>query len=106
MSNERSPREVCSITIGINGLIRLAPSGHGQVLLEADAAPLDRADQPVQQLARAHVDERAAGLHLRRLDELVDDRRAEGALDLGVELLAQPVQDVRAELPDRFELAR
>src|SRR5919197_6566400 len=29
MSNERSPREVCSITIGINGLIELLLAGRG-----------------------------------------------------------------------------
>src|SRR5918911_4512342 len=29
MSNDRSPREVCSITIGINGLIELLLAGRG-----------------------------------------------------------------------------
>ena len=73
MSNARSPREVCSITIGINGLIsRLLASGGPQLRLgsgrsffrrpqllagagELERDPLDLGDDQVQRLAHPQV---------------------------------------------------
>src|SRR3954447_13909370 len=48
MSNERSPREVCSITIGINGLIYAGSLG-----VACDADPLGRTASPDRPLSSA-----------------------------------------------------
>ena len=61
--------------------------------------------KPVQQLAGARLDERPGRADLRRGHERVDRVRAEGVLDLGLELLPQPALDVGAQLGDRVELA-
>src|SRR5581483_3553966 len=74
MSNARSPREVCSITIGINGLIGVAPpslSGCpdfrlGRLLLlrrpkllartgELDGDPLHLGGDPIERATHAQV---------------------------------------------------
>src|SRR4029079_15454327 len=72
MSNARSPREVCSITIGINGLISLLASGGPQLRLgsggsffwrpkllarlgELERDALDLGDDQVERLAHAEV---------------------------------------------------
>ena len=66
---------------------------------------LDAAREAVQQLARPRLDERAAGLDLRGVDERVDGGRAEPPLELVLELLAQLALDVGPQLVERVELA-
>src|SRR5919201_6136838 len=89
MSNARSPREVCSTTIGINGLIcsSLLAAGcpqrrrSGRTLLlrrpdslargsEVGRDRLDLGDHPVERLLHAQVVAHAVGAALR--DELLD----------------------------------
>ena len=69
-------------------------------------APLERARE-ARSAARACAPRRAGRrLHVGRLDERVGDGGAEGGLDLGLELLAQPRLDVGAQLGERVELGR
>ena len=63
-------------------LLRLL-AGHRQIRVERDAARLDLAGEPAQQLARSRLDERPGGVDLRRGDERVGDVGPE----LGVRLL-------------------
>src|SRR3954470_19428244 len=73
-------------------------AGRLEVDVERDAAPLERAGEAVEQLARPTLDERAARLDLRRLHELVYDARAEAVVGARVEVLLQALLDVGAQL--------
>ena len=77
---------------------------HREVGLERDAARLDLAREPAQQLARARLDERPGRVDVRGGDERVDDVGAELRLDLLLDLLAQARLDVGAQLGERLEL--
>ena len=82
-------------------------AGHRQVGLERDAARLDLAGEPVQQLARARLDERAATA---RPSTRATSASATAARNCGLglllDLLAQARLDVGAQLGERVELAR
>src|SRR4029079_6143496 len=105
MSNARSPREVCSITIGINGLMSLLASGGPDFLfgsgrsfvrgpqlvarlLEVERDPLHLGDDEVESLAHPQVvpQELVASV----LEDLLDD-----LLDV---LLALPLRVLADEL--------
>ena len=79
--------------------------GDGDVGLERDPAPLERLDQAGDELTRAALDERAGRLDLRGVDERVGGGGAEPGLDLLLDLLADPLLDVGAQLRERVELA-
>src|SRR3954453_22790329 len=81
-------------------------AGRLEVDVERDAAPLQRAREAVEQLAGATLHERAARLDLRRLDELVDDARAEAFVGPRLEVLLEALLDVGAQLREGVELAR
>src|SRR5438105_3551896 len=116
MSNERSPRDVCSITIGINGLINysLLAGVHKVVSdwsrsfsgVQSDAAALEREGEPLEERPSARLDERPRRLHLRCLGERAHDLLPERRLRLELEVVAQPGLDVLAELGEGLELAR
>ena len=78
--------------------------GQLEVGVGADAAAGERADEAALELAGARLDERAAGVDSRGVDEGVGDGGAEGGLDLDVELRADALLDVGAELVERVEL--
>ena len=65
----------------------------------------ERADEGVEQLARARLDERPRGLDARGAYELVDGGGAEIRVDLLVDRRPDPPLDVRAQLGERVELA-
>ena len=71
-----------------------------------DAAPAERADEAVEQLARARLDERAGRLDVRRSHERVDGGGSERRVDLLLDRDADAPLDVRAQLGERVELAR
>ena len=77
-----------------------------EVGLGADPAALERAAEAVQELARARLDERAADLDVRGLDERVDRGGAELRLGLLLEHVVHPLLEVGAQLGERVELAR
>ena len=89
---------------------RAARSGCWPVIVEVgverDAARLDLAREPAQQLARARLDERPGGVDLRGGDERVGDVGPELRLRLLRDLAAQARLDVGAQLVERVELAR
>src|SRR4051794_13255466 len=88
----------------VDELLWSAPAQR-EVLLEREAAPLDAARQPVQQLARAHLDEWPVRVHACRAYERVHGRTPELPFELGRDLLAQIVLEIRTQLDERIELA-
>jgi hypothetical protein len=81
-------------------------AGELEVRLGGDAAALERAPEPVQQLACPRLDERPADLDVRSLDEHIDRGRPELRLGLLVEHVADALLDVCAQLLECVELAR
>src|SRR5262249_26437243 len=69
-----------------------------------DAARLEAAGEPVQELAGARVDERPPRDEAGGADELVDRGGAEEPLQLVRHLTSQPLGDLAAELVERVEL--
>ena len=76
-----------------------APAARGEVGLERDAAALERAHEPGEEIGGARADERKRRLHLGRADELVHRGHPERRVDLRVELLAERPLDARARAP-------
>jgi len=85
----------------LRGLIR-----DGEVGLGRDPAALERADEPCQELGGARVDEWAGRLDVRGFDQRVGGGGPELRLDLLLDLLADALLEVAAQLGERVELAR
>src|SRR6266545_6640361 len=81
-------------------------AGHREIRLERNASRLDLPRKAAEQLARARLDERSRGVHLRRGDDRIGDVGAELRLDFLRDLLAQVGLDVLPQLRERVELAR
>src|SRR6185437_16241101 len=79
-------------------------AGDGEVRVRVDATRLEAAGEAREELARARLDQRPGGVHVRRSDELVDRSRTEDALDLLLDLAAQTALDVGLQLVERLEL--
>src|SRR5436305_184906 len=102
MSKARSPREVCSTTMGTNGLMgySLLPG------VQSFGACAGCSFSGVQQLARAQLDEWAGRDEVGGANELVDSGCAEEPLELLVDLRPEPLLDLAAQLAERVELGR
>src|SRR5438046_471372 len=105
MSNERSPREVCSITIGINGLM-LAPCCRGSTVSSLAGRIPCRVSRCSHGRARARLGQRSSCLNTRLLDEQVRSRGAEVGLGLLLEDVPDALLDVGSQLLQGVELAR
>src|SRR5919199_2510638 len=81
-------------------------AGDLEVVVERDAAALQREREPLEERPRPRLDERPRGLHLRRGDERAHDLLPERGLALQLEVLAQAGLDLLAQLGQRLELAR
>ena len=107
-ASSTSSRATDSVGLGAEPLLerlgRLA--GELEVGGDVDPARLERADEAVDQLARPRLDDEPAGPHVGRVHELVDRGGAEAAVDLLVELLADPALDVGAQLVERRRTPR
>ena len=110
------PDETKEVELPRNGELRLGAelldelvaglTGQLEIRVGADASSLERADEGVQELARARLDEGARGLDPGDLHERVHGVGAEGGLGLLLEHLADAPLDVGAQLVERVELAR
>src|SRR6266516_867599 len=79
-------------------------AGHLDVGLEGATAALEDRVQLAHERPRAGFDQRPGYLDLRRLDEPVERSASESLVDLGFDLLADPLLDIRTELFERVEL--
>ena len=80
--------------------------GHRQIGLRRDAAALERLDETREELAGARLDQWGGRLDVRCVDEGVGRGRPELRLGLLLDLLADALLEVRAQLGQRVELAR
>jgi hypothetical protein len=86
--------------LGAQALLELLRSlvRDGEVGLRRDSAPLERADEPSEELGGARLDERAGGLDLGGGDERVRG----GGTELGLDLLLDLLADARLDVTSTF----